>query len=393
MKIIITSTVMPIRGGVGSHIDTIAQELCGLGNEVRVINTFGGDRKGFKTFSYKLVKLINPILKNDLFFILSFLSARWIVYLKMIKEIGNEKNLTIHAHDINAFNGLYKLCKRKKIKLVLTIHGFLHEGCIATREIKKKSLLYNYLYREEVKAFKNADSIITIASYHYNVLKNITNESKLNLIPNFIDCNLFHPYSIKQKQEIRKNLGYSMDEFFLIYAGRLEKSKGLIYVLEALVKLRNHIKIRFIIAGNGGEKDNLKNFAKSNNLESQVSFIGEVPRERLIEFYNISNVFVMTSIKDEGNLEGTSIALIEAMACGLPVITTDIGGLKDIVEVLGDSLLVKEKDSDSIVEKLEALLSSKELQIDMSRRSFEAVAENYSLDSSIKRIYNIYRTQ
>jgi glycosyltransferase involved in cell wall biosynthesis len=390
MRILIVSTVMPIRGGVGSHIDTIAENISKLGYETSVINVLGDNKRKFKVFSYRLIKFLNPILKNDLFFMLSFIAARLILRFKVSKEMVSNSDYIVHAHDINAFNALYKLCKSRNIKLVLTIHGFLHDGCISVRQVKSGSFLGRYLYNQELKAFKNAENIITISSYHTDVLRSITEEKKLHLIPNFIDVKLFYPYSSEEKKDLRRKYGYGVDDFILIYTGRLEKSKGLEYVLDSMINIKKDFKLKLILVGNGGERDNLRALVEKNQIQDQVEFMGEVPREKLVEIYNISNTFVMASVNNEGNLEGTSIALIEAMACGLPVITTDIGGLKDIVRQVGEDLLVNEKDSLSIRDKIIKLYENKDLQKRLSNKSCHAAMNNYSLDSSINKVYDVY---
>jgi len=152
-------------------------------------------------------------------------------------------------------------------------------------------------------------------------------QQKIKIIPNGVDTNFFKP-----NQKVKK-------ENIILFVGRLIKRKGVSYLIEAftLLEEKHRKSWQIWIVGDGPEKKNLIKLCKINKINKKVKFLGRKKKKELIKIYNQAKFFILPSLN-----EGMSNTLLEAMACGLPVITTKTGGVEQLVE----------KDNGLIIKKL-----------------------------------------
>lgn len=127
-------------------------------------------------------------------------------------------------------------------------------------------------------------------------------------------------------------------KYRLICSGSINGRKGQWLVIHALANLNNDIldQIHLIIVGDGPERSELERYVKVNKLENNVMFTGSVPNDRVIEYLAISNIYVLMS-----NSEGLPISIIEALRCGLPVISTNVAGIPETVQDNVNGLLIE----------------------------------------------------
>jgi len=134
----------------------------------------------------------------------------------------------------------------------------------------------------------------------------------------------------------------------LMYAGRLIPIKNVMSLVQAIKLIPARYDIHLTIVGKGSEKNNLLSYVKRNNLEQKVTFIDEVPRKRVLEMLNTTDVYLFPSLH-----EGGSWALMEAMAAGLPVICLDCTGMHTITSE-DSAIRIEPTDPDSFVKKMAA---------------------------------------
>lgn len=170
----------------------------------------------------------------------------------------------------------------------------------------------------------------------------------------------------------RKNLELSDDDFLITSIGRLIKIKGLQYLLQAMHKLENK-RLKLLVMGDGPEKKTLKMLSKKLGLEGQAEFLGFVGGERKYQYLSVSDLFVLPSLK-----EAFGIVFLEAMHCGLPVITTTTGGQTDFLKDGENGFLVPVGDVDALAEKINLLCNDSNLRQKMSNKNRKDVKNFYS---------------
>jgi len=163
----------------------------------------------------------------------------------------------------------------------------------------------------EEKVFIEADKIVlTTSSMREQVLKRYrVPEERVMVIPNYVLTNLFRPTSPKRRLKRR-----------ICFIGRLDKQKNPMVFLDAI----RNLDVELLIIGSGPLEEQLREKAKMENLP--VQFFGNVPHLQLPDVLNSADIFILPSF-----YEGHPKTLLEAMACGLPVIGTDVPGIRDII--------------------------------------------------------------
>lgn len=166
----------------------------------------------------------------------------------------------------------------------------------------------------------------------------------------------------------------------LLSLGRMIKRKGVFWFVSNVVKLLDDSFV-YIIAGDGPEKDRIEAFVESNKLKEKVYLLGGVSEEIKMQLYLTANLFIMPNIKVSGDIEGFGITAIEAGACGVPVIASNIEGLQDAVVHNKTGLLVRSEDpiafSSSII-KATSFFDKESVQVEvMSRYSWKHIIKEY----------------
>ena len=169
--------------------------------------------------------------------------------------------------------------------------------------------------------------------------------AKLHVMRNGVDLERFHPID---RSEARQRLHFGDDERILLSVGHLVERKGHHLAIEALTALPKSSIL--VIAGNGPELASLKKLAEARNLAKRVRFVGEVPNDQLKWWYSAADVLVLCSSR-----EGWANVLLESMACGTPVVATNIWGTPEVVNSPNVGRLMHTRTSAALVECLNDL--------------------------------------
>lgn len=166
----------------------------------------------------------------------------------------------------------------------------------------------------------------------------------------------------------------------VLCVSRLTPRKGINYLISAMPEISEKIpKVKLKIAGEGDAKNDLENQARNLELNN-IEFVGRVAHNALAKIYREASVFVLPSLN-----EGMSNTMLEALASGLPLVATDTGGTRELVEDGKNGYIVKMKDASDLAKKIIAILSDSELQKQMAQSSrkkaeslsWQSVAEQY----------------
>lgn len=255
----------------------------------------------------------------------------------------------IHAHQPypDGYVGLQLKQKTSK-PLVVTIHG----------DVLIQRILSSSVLRSKVKrVLKYADAIIIVASYQRLFCEEmeIIDSEKVFHIPNGVDSELFClPIN---KSEIRKKLELSDDKKLLVYVGHLYAPKCLQVLIDSIAQLCDQgfgHKFELILVGDGPLKKELESRCYQKGINSRVKFVGNKPHSKVPDWLKAADLFVLPSIQ-----EGFPTVIPEALASGLPVVSTQVGGIPDIINSPEFGILVPPGDAAALAYAIKQAFAKK----------------------------------
>ena len=221
-----------------------------------------------------------------------------------------------------------------------------------------------------LKCVRKADKIIVLCSQSQQEAQDAGfSRHQILHIPNGVDLSVFVPAT--QPPAVARNI---------LFVGRLDKMKGVDILLEAIAELKKSgIKCSCTIAGDGPSKESLQNLAGKLHIENQVVFAGTC--SDIVRHLQAAAVFVLPS-----RSEGMPNAVLEAMACGVPIIATSVGGVPDIIQNGRNGLLIAPDDIRALSSALASLFTDPELAARIGTRARMDAESLFSLD----RITDVY---
>jgi len=357
----------PVIGGVETNIFNVSSELIKHGHQVTVATSTLPNEPEEEMLDGIRILRTKPLFEA---FKVPFLPS----YGKLLSKVSPD---IIHAHGMvpGVTDIAIAHASKNKIPSVLTYH---FDGNGESFFGEAFASLYNHTLAK--KTVSKADAIIaTTRSYAETspVLKDYLD--KVEIIPNGVDLKKFNP-NVKPG-DIRKK--YKLPSGKLIFClGRFVKYKGFEYLIRAM---RSVDDATLMIGGAGTMESYYRQIVHSEGLETKVRFLGVVPDEDLPKLYRASDVFVLPSALRG---EAFGVTLLEAMACGTPVVASDLPGVK---ELFTDKCGLKTKPGDTkeLADSINRLLSDDAMRSRMSRNARKN-AEKYAWVDISKKIVKFY---
>lgn len=265
------------------------------------------------------------------------------------------------------------LFRKLNIPTVYTAHHTYYQQCRLVPGQRWKWIFC----QPEHEGYRIADSVICVSNDTKQVLveKYHIRPEKVVLIPDGVDTGRLHP------DETIKRIRNS-----ILFVGRLEKRKGIDFLVKAIPLVKKEIPdIKLFVIGRGKLREEIQKFSQSNNLEANIQFLGFVPDEDLVKWYNQVQLVVVPSI-----FEGFGMIAIEAMACATPVIGTMVPGLRDIIEDGKNGLLVEYGNYEALSKAIVELLRNEGLREKISLEGNITVEKKFSWEAIVKAIENVY---
>lgn len=295
-------------------------------------------------------------------------------------------------------------CKRalvkanKNIPIYLTLHGYFAREAINYGYFSKdqENQVFEYSINLEKQAVTNVSGVVTVDTRLKNyVLEYFNYNKKMEVIYNSIDDQRFHPVNEQLKSKLRNKWGIDEKKKMLLVARRLVKKNGVIFSVKSLQQLVNNgVKNTYlVIVGDGPEKQYIEKYVKSNNLAEYVRFIGAVEHAHIDEFYKMTDILLMPSIKSDDVEEATSLSMLEGMVCGKIVIASAIGGMKEVIKDYENGLLVQEQDPEELAKKISEMLMSNELRQDISTEAHRYAKEHHGYVKHGEKFVDFYQSE
>ena len=296
--------------------------------------------------------------------------------LGALKRIRQIKPDVIHAHELLSPATVAVAAKRIwGVPVVAKVLGGGVAGDIA--KLKRKAIGWKRIREYS----QNVDAFITVSKEIDGELGSVgVPSSKRTYIPNGVDCERFHPVSAAEKVELRKQLKIDGGPVF-IYTGRLAAEKKLDQLLKIWPEVIQKSKdARLLIVGNGEEEQRLVSLSGAGCV-----MVGSV--DNVVPYLQASDVFVLPSER-----EGLSNSLLEAMACGLAVVSTDAGAARELIQHGVNWHVVPIGDLDSLTAALLQMLESSDIREDFGRRARSVVTSRYSITATARTLRVLYDT-
>jgi len=260
------------------------------------------------------------------------------------------------------------VAQRLGIPVVTTVHGFTGGGW--------KNRTYEWL---QCRAFRRFDAVVAVSRPLLGRLERAgVPRSRIHAVPN-----AWRPNTPPLDREAaRRALGLAPNGFAVGWVGRLSHEKGPDILLNALAYLRD-LPIRVSVLGNGREQRSLATRARELGVERQVHWHGIVPDAG--RHFAAFDVFVLSS-----HTEGTRIVLFEAMAAGVPIVATRVGGVPDVVSP-AEAALVAPADPAALAAAIRALYRNPALGRERAQRASTRLASDFAVDPWVERYAAIYR--
>ena len=357
MKIAMLADLFPPKHVGGTEIATfnIAQELAKRGHEVHVLTSsdIGISNESFygsfnvHRFKWSKIKFLGAI-------------CFWIKLFLYIRELNPD---IIHSQGV--IIGAPAFCAKKLLKKPYIIYS---QCSLSLYPSISKKLMFPIL--------ENADNVIALTMNMKKELSQKFNINNIRVISNGINLN---------HSKLDKVKSISNDEKIILSVARLRPEKGVEYLIKAIkIVLQKHAEIKLIIVGDGPEKEYLSRLVNEEGLKRNVHFTGDIPNEKVYEYYAMATIFVLPSLS-----EGFGLVLLEAMATGTPIIATNVCGLSEIIENGKNGFLVNPKNPNELAKGIIYLLENPKLRKKISKNN-KNNSKDYEISVSIDKLETVY---
>lgn len=381
-KVLITTGIFPPDiGGPATYGETLANALVARGFNVCVLTYSRKFRTGNfgSKYKFKIVrvwgkwpiwikhfifgaKLFGLVRKHDTVYALNVWSAGFPSLI--VSRIYRKKFIVRIAGDYAWEVGI------GKGKINVLIDDF--------QQLNKKGW-NKILHKLQGWICKKADTVIVPSKYLSGMVKSWgVPEPQIKMIYNGVS---FRPSDLS-KEEARNKIGVHGN--IVLSVGRLVSWKGFRMLIKIMPQLLNLNQFaRIVIVGDGPDRESLNSMVKNLGLEKKVYLVGKKTKEELAVYLAAADMFVLNS-----GYEGFSHQVLEAMACGVPVVASAIGGNKEVITQGENGFLIKHNDEFNIVEAIKALWNDKELKGHFVEKGKETIGK-FSLEKMVEETIKI----
>lgn len=361
-------------GGVETAAYYLALKMANNGEDVQVFTTSMDDDDSLEKYGNLKIHRYGT----------SFKVASANVSFKLLREPLNHSLDLVHSHSPIPYSDIsaYRHSRKNNLPMVMTYH---FDGQETGGSFIRNSgvFLYNRLLLKRV--LSHADTII-VGTHAYRDSSKFLGpyKDKVKVIPYGIDLEDFQGYS---KKVAREELGLSPDKKIILFFGSLVPYKGPDILLNAFKNVKNDVPdVQLVYAGRGPMENSLR--AKVNEMElvDSVHFAGFVPEEIKPLYYHAADIF---SLPSTNLAESFGIVNLEAMACGLPIVASRLGGIPEIVKDKESGLLIEPYNVNELSKCLTHLLLCEDLSKKMGDQG-KKLAQSYSWDSVVKNTMEVY---
>lgn len=381
-----TDTYPPYINGVSTSIETLKKALEELGHTVYVVAigqdaiTYNYDEKNkilkvpgipIGLYDYRItsiypIKIINKVKSWDLDIIHSHTEFSMGIFARLFAK---QCNIPL----VHTYHTMYK----DYTYYISRNHKFFDLGCKKAVEYLSKFYCDN-----------TADALIVPTTKTYHLFREEYHYNKdIYIVPTGIDAKRFYKENIdkEKKEQVRKKLGYKKNDFVVIFIGRMAQEKNIEFIIEiAFILKKKKTNIKFLLVGDGPDKEKYQNISKKKNLEENITFAGRIPWEETPLYYHNANLFISCS-----KTETQGLTVIEAMASSLPSICiNDPAFNMAVIDDLNGKFFETAEEAAQIIEELQ----KDKKQLTVLAKQATLIGNKYSLHEFGNNIIEVYKT-
>jgi len=304
--------------------------------------------------------------------------------------IANKPDLIqTHSPMFNALAAI-KVGKKYNIPVTYEVRALWEDAAVDTGKTKEGSFKYKTIKAIEQKAFEGADAVSCICQgLKDDLIKRGIPESKLYVTPNAVDISNFQP-SYKRNAELENSLNLS-NKKVVAFIGTFFKYEGLAYAIEAIKKIsQQRDDVHLLLVGAGNELTNLKQQVAELDLNAYVTFVGRVPFEQVSDYYSLADVMVFPRESIRLTELVTPLKPLESMAQFKPVIASDIGGHRELIEHNKTGFLFPADNAEALADTILNVVDDKELLSKVSTNGLSFVTEERNWLNTAKQYVPVY---
>ncbi|MCW4024340.1 MAG: glycosyltransferase family 4 protein [Candidatus Bathyarchaeota archaeon] len=380
----------PLAGGTGAYVYYLANSLMKNGYGIRVVTGSNqtADVQVNPQLQVNFLKIPRmPIVKS---FMLAEASNR-----KLTKTKKSEEPDITHAQ--LPLTPSFAVPPNYGKSLVCTVHSTWKGEAEAIRgepysrlNANEKFLVsFNWFLRFfEVGMIKRAARVIAVSDFTRRELRNYYNipENRIRVIHNGVNTQKFKPATNKRK--IKTQLGLNPDDLAILSVGRLYARKGLFTLIESMpAVIKRHPNAKFVISGKGQSTEMAKLNAHAEHLgvKDNIIFTGYYPDNKLPLLYQAADVFAFSTF-----YEHHPFAVLEALSSGLPVVTTNVGGIPETIVNGKNGYMVQPFNQHAFSEKILYLLDHPAFAAEMGASARETIVKGYDWGILVKDAIKVY---
>lgn len=300
-------------------------------------------------------------------------------YKQLKKLLDSGKYDIVHCHTPvgSVITRLAAISARKHgTKVIYTAHGFhFYKGAPALNWLVYYPIEKILAYWTDVLITMNNEDYIRAKKFHAKRVEKIHGVG--------LDLNKFVKATPEEKEKIRKTLNLRENDIFAISVAQLIKRKNHIVLIRAVAELKNP-KFHLFICGDGVQKNELKTEAKNLGIQQQIHFLGF--RQDVYKLCSSADLFLFASLQ-----EGLPVAIMEAMACRLPIIASRIRGNLDLVDEGEGGYLVDATDVHGFVKAIQMTSSDKKRLFQMEEHNYLKI-QDYGAEAVLKEMSSLYQS-
>jgi glycosyltransferase involved in cell wall biosynthesis len=369
----------PHLGGLQNHVDILTREQAAMGLGVGVVTSSFGSRPGEENDGdgRRVLRLPSLRLGSDVL---------TIGLLRMLL-VDMEGYDLAHLHGHMFFSttlGAFANRLTSRTPTVFTFHGD-YEKLTALGQLSKR-------VRDSTQGpfiLRSVDSIITLTKHDREFLTaQGADPACITVIPNGVPLGTFRPLPAAEVDAFRARAGIPEGARVVLFVGRLVDQKGILYLINAAPEVIRAVpQARFLVVGQGHDLPRMRRLAKDLGVGGSVDFMGFLPTEDLVAAYNLSSVVAVPSL-----WEGMPLVILEASACGRPVVASAISGIPEFVDQGRTGLVVPPRDPGALARAIISIIGDGENARAMGPAALAKARAEFDLGLQVRRTVELYRS-